>query len=187
MQNCVILGGGKSSRMGQDKTLLPFGGFATLAHYQFDKYSKIFTNVYIACKNDKFDPPLPIITDKFSDYSPMQALHSVLSHFESGKIFIIATDMPFVKETTIKKLFDRSQNVQICVAQDEFHTHNLCGFFDTNLAQTALRLHQEGIHKVRALFDQAKFCSVKFDGFSQFSNLNNPKDYDEAVKSLKLC
>ena len=51
MQTCVILAGGKSSRMGQDKTLLPFGGFKTLTHYEVAKFSKVFEEVYVSSIN----------------------------------------------------------------------------------------------------------------------------------------
>ena len=54
MQTCVILAGGKSSRMGQDKTLLPFGGFVTLTHYQVAKFSKVFDEVFVSSKFEKF-------------------------------------------------------------------------------------------------------------------------------------
>jgi len=47
---CVIFAGGKSSRMGEDKALLPFASFSTLAEYQQTKLSKLFTHVYISCK-----------------------------------------------------------------------------------------------------------------------------------------
>ena len=63
MKTCVILAGGKSSRMGRDKTLLPFGGFATLAHYGAHKFGRIFERVFVSSKFDKFDPPLPLIKD----------------------------------------------------------------------------------------------------------------------------
>lgn len=63
MKTCVILAGGKSSRMGRDKTLLPFGGFATLTHYGAHKFGRIFERVFVSSKFDKFDPPLPLIKD----------------------------------------------------------------------------------------------------------------------------
>ena len=79
MQTCVILAGGKSSRMGQDKTLLPFGGFETLTHYQASKFSKVFDEVFVSSKFEKFNPPLKLIKDESSeDYSPMLALYCVL-------------------------------------------------------------------------------------------------------------
>ena len=63
MKTCVILAGGKSSRMGRDKALLPFGGFATLTHYGAHKFGRIFERVFVSSKFEKFNPPLPLIKD----------------------------------------------------------------------------------------------------------------------------
>lgn len=63
MKTCVILAGGKSSRMGRDKTLLPFGEFATLTHYGAHKFGRIFERVFVSSKFDKFNPSLPLIKD----------------------------------------------------------------------------------------------------------------------------
>ena len=52
---CVILAGGKSSRMGRDKALLPFRGFDSMTEYQIDKFKNHFKKIYISTKNrDKF-------------------------------------------------------------------------------------------------------------------------------------
>ena len=67
MKTCVILAGGKSSRMGRDKTLLPFGGFATLTHYGAHKFGRIFERVFVSSKFEKFNPPLPLIKDADAD------------------------------------------------------------------------------------------------------------------------
>ena len=57
----VILAGGKSSRMKQDKALLPFGDTNSLAEFQYRRLSKIFSKVYISSKNNKFDFDVNII------------------------------------------------------------------------------------------------------------------------------
>lgn len=55
--NCVILCGGKSSRMGEDKSKLIFKN-QTLTQFQVEKFSKIFKNVYVSAKEDKFEQNL---------------------------------------------------------------------------------------------------------------------------------
>ncbi len=50
---CVLLCGGKSSRMGADKCFLKFGG-QSLVKWQFERLCGLFENVFISCKNDKF-------------------------------------------------------------------------------------------------------------------------------------
>ncbi|RUM64044.1 MAG: molybdenum cofactor guanylyltransferase, partial [Sulfurimonas sp.] len=82
---CVIFAGGKSSRMGEDKTLLPFAGFTTLTEFQYSRLSKIFTNVYISCKDkNKFPFDANYIIDKKvqDTFAPTLAFVSI---FESLK------------------------------------------------------------------------------------------------------
>mgnify|MGYP003441403126 FL=1 len=52
---CVILSGGKSSRMGEDKSLLPFSSSNSLIEFQFNRLKPHFKDIYISSKNDKFD------------------------------------------------------------------------------------------------------------------------------------
>ena len=58
VDSCVILCGGKSSRLrgenGENKILLPFGKMPLIA-YNFAKMQKIFKRVFIACKDNQRD------------------------------------------------------------------------------------------------------------------------------------
>ena len=183
--SCVIMCGGKSSRMGQDKTLMEFGKFKDLTHFQFAKMNEIFKSVFISAKSQKFDPPLPVLTDEFSEFSPMGAIYSILKNFKNDKVFIIPCDMPFVEISTIYKLYENAENYDICVASDKFKQHNLCGFFDTSVAATALKFYKRNNHKIANLFSWVKFKALKFDNSTQFHNINDKSDYEKAVLLLK--
>ena len=182
---CVILCGGKSSRMGQDKTLMEFGKFKDLTHFQFAKMSEIFKSVFISAKSQKFEPPLPILKDEFDDFSPMGAIYSVLKNFKNEKVFIIPCDMPFVEKESIYKLYENSRDCDICMASDEFRQHNLCGFFDANLANLTLQFYENSNHKIANLFKKIKFKSVEFENSTQFHNINEPSDYKKALEILQ--
>ena len=181
-ENCVILAGGKSSRMGRDKALLPFENFHTLTHFQVFKFSKIFKNVFVSSKFDKFNGEFKLIKDTFNDFSPMGGLYSVLSNFKNQNVFIIAVDMPFVKFETINLLYENLGKNEICVAKDKEHIHNLCGFYNSNLSDLALSLYEKNIHKIKALFQKSKFKSVFFDDEKEFLNLNYFDEYEKAIK-----
>lgn len=183
MKNCVILAGGKSSRMGQDKTLMPFGNFATLTHFQVDKFSQIFDNVFVSSKFEKFDPPLKLIKDKVADdFSPMLALASILSNFKDESVFIIPADMPFVRAKTIEELFKFTKEFDIVIPQDDNHTHSLCGFFNSNLADKAKEFYEKGEHKIGLLHSVCKCKKVKFKDEKEFFNINYFSDYEVAIK-----
>jgi len=46
--NAVILCGGRSSRMGQNKSLLPFTENKTILDFQYEKLSEVFNKVYVS-------------------------------------------------------------------------------------------------------------------------------------------
>ena len=116
---CVILSGGKSSRMGEDKSLLPFSSSNSLIEFQFNRLKPYFKDIYISSKNDKFDflnDKSKLILDKNQDiYSPILALQTILEKFD--KVFIITVDTPFVKIETIGKLINHSNNFEITISQ----------------------------------------------------------------------
>ncbi|HHO65163.1 MAG TPA: molybdenum cofactor guanylyltransferase, partial [Epsilonproteobacteria bacterium] len=91
----VVFSGGKSSRMQEDKALLPFGGYPTLAAYQHDRLKSMFQTVYLSGKSDKFNIDAPVLLDSSDIYSPMVGLYSVLTQIKS-EAFILSVDSPFV-------------------------------------------------------------------------------------------
>lgn len=185
MQTCVILAGGKSSRMGKDKTLLPFGGFDTLTHYQVAKFSKAFDEVYVSSKFEKFSPPLNLIKDESAgSYSPMLALYSVLKNFDHS-VFIIPADMPFFDLSSLKELAKFKDKFDMVIAGDDEHIHSLCGFFNPKLATLAHELYLKNEHKIGLLRKSCKCKIVNFSNKDQFFNVNFPQEYEIANEIQK--
>lgn len=177
---CVILSGGKSSRMGEDKSLLPFGSLKTLIEFQHQKLSHIFKNLYISSKTDKFDFPCKIIYDKSEIYSPMVALQSILKVIEETKVFIITVDTPFLEEYTIKKIIEASSNEQfdVTICKDLEKTHNLIGVFHKNILEQIDIMLQDNNHKINTLLTQkVKLQVIPFEKGTQFVNINTKEDY----------
>jgi len=178
---CVILAGGKSSRMGKDKCFLPFEN-TTLIKYQYDKMSKLFDNVYISSKVNKFDFECDIIYDNFTDTSsPMIALESILSYINSKKVFIISVDTPLISNETIITLIDNSKNHNITIAKDKKNIHNLCGVFSVNLLKNIRTLIKQDIHKINYLIKtNTNYTVIEFEDDEQFLNINTKEQYNIA-------
>lgn len=164
--------------MGTDKTLLKYGKFSTLTHFSFDRLGRIFTDVKIAAKSQKFSPPLPIIKDEFDDFCPLGVIAS-LDEIYKEPVFIMPADTPFIEFDTIKRLFESLGNSQICVAKNGERIHYLCGFFDPSCAKIARKLLENGEKKVQTLIKSAQSKLVEFSQPEQFLNLNYPKDLEK--------
>jgi len=185
---CVILCGGKSSRMGEDKSLLPFSSSASLTQYQFDRLKPYFKNIYLSSKTNKFDfiSDNELLLDENKDvFSPILAINTIFDKFQNQKIFIITVDTPFVSIESISKLIDESKDVDICVAQTE-KIHNLCGVFSSNISLAIKNMIENNIHKIGYLIKNNKFKILEFPNDSEFININNQNDYEKALSYIRI-
>ena len=116
VQRATILAGGKSSRMGCDKALLPFGNQTLIAHIAqilrpiFPEILVVTSNIQIARAAD-----LPSVADRFPGRGPLAGIHAALLHFEAP-IFVVACDMPFLNADFIRLLireFDGAARVPL--------------------------------------------------------------------------
>lgn len=182
---CIIFAGGKSSRMGEDKALLPFANFNTLTEYQLTRLKKIFKTVYISCKNkDKFNFDANFIEDVKTDniFAPTTGFISVFNSLHVASIFVISVDSPFVDESIIQKLLDEdSLHVDATIAKTEFGIQPMCGIYHNSLHVEFKKMLKDDNHKLGFLLKNANTNYVTFKDSKAFLNLNNPDEYKEAL------
>jgi len=176
---CVILSGGASRRMGEDKSLLPFKNSPTLIEYQYKKLLKIFSTVYISSKTNKFDFNANIIYDNSQEtFSPMIALQSILKQIKEEKVFIVTVDVPFIETNTFISLVKQSAKYDVTIAKDDSFTHNLCGVFSTSLIPLIKILLDDNIHKINTLIENSNSSQkIHFNKSEQFNNINTKEEY----------
>ena len=114
---CVIFAGGKSSRMGQDKSLLPFGGFGSLAEYQYRRLSELFEKVYLSAKEAKFDFEADIIEDSPSQnvFAPTAGFDALFRRLEEERVFVLSVDTPFVGKQEGPLCFNNVQGREVLI------------------------------------------------------------------------
>ncbi len=185
---CVILSGGKSSRMGEDKSLLPFSSSKTLIEYQYQRLKPYFKDIYISSKTDKFDfieKDFLILDENKETFSPILALEAIFNKFQNQKIFIITVDTPFVSIKTINELILQSDEVDICIGKTE-KTHNLCGVFSSNINRVIKTMIKDDIHKIFYLIRNNNYKIIDFDNDDEFININNKNEYEKSLKIINL-
>jgi molybdopterin-guanine dinucleotide biosynthesis protein A len=181
---CVIFAGGKSSRMKEDKSLLPFASYPTLTQYQYTRLSKIFSTVYISCKDTtKYDFQANFIEEHSPVFAPTVGFVTLFEQLKASKVFVLSVDTPFITEKEIKKIFDADKkNYDATIAKTQDKIQPLCGIYHRSMFEIFQKMLQEENHKLSKILNQTTTCFVPFENTQPFMNLNYPQEYKEALK-----
>lgn len=110
----LVLIGGKSSRMGSDKSLLSYHG---KPHRDFlvDLLSGFITsnNIFYSVRDSNKETPSPFITDKFTDLGPFGGICSAFMLNPNVAWLVIATDLPFVNSDLLNLLISNRNSSKI--------------------------------------------------------------------------
>ena len=182
---CVIFAGGKSSRMGEDKALLPFGDFDTLTQFQLSRLSNIFKTVYISCKDSsKFDFEASFIEDVKTDsiYAPTAGFIAIFKEIKDESFFALSVDSPFVSEKEIKQLIlADTKKSDATIAKTESGMQPMCGIYHHSLESKFLEMLESNNHKLGYLLKSSNTTFVNFNDEKPFLNLNHPHEYEKAL------
>jgi molybdenum cofactor guanylyltransferase len=182
--SCVLFAGGKSSRMGQDKSLLPFGDFSTLAQFQYERLKPLFQNVYISTKTaDKFGFNANFILDPIEvDYAPTAGFVSAFREISDKRIMVLSVDTPFVDESIFRKLIEADEEgLDAIIARTATGSHPLCGIYHRSLLEEFERMLRDGDHRLGKLLASRQTRYVEFEDEEALANLNHPHEYQEAL------
>lgn len=200
----IILSGGKSSRMGQDKSFIRIKGERVI-----DRVVQLMKNLFekvIIISNDKEKYEylgIPVYSDIFKDVGPIAGVHSGLLHSQTEQNFIISCDLPFMNCEMIKSIIDFKSNSLIILPKANGYIQSLCGLYSKSLTKKIEEIINSDLsnelevyaHKKRNLKLKSLINSVQteiienideFKGYhpNVFFNMNSQEDYQQVIKLL---
>lgn len=105
--NGLVLAGGRSSRMGRDKSLLVIHRQPQREHL-FNLLKGFCMEVYLSCKDESGIPSaLNPLADYFQIDSPLNGILSAFRHDPRSAWLAVAVDMPLVDAATIQLLVEQ--------------------------------------------------------------------------------
>ncbi len=191
----VILAGGKSSRMGQNKALLPIGGLTNIERIK-NCLAEVFDDIIIVANAE--EPyqflDLPIVKDKIINKGPLAGIQAGLLAAKHETNLVVACDMPFISAQIAKQLVEQSQGYDAVVPlvkgkhQPLFAVYKkaLLPLITACLETDQLRM-KDMLNQVKVLYqtEENLLKSLELDDLYQFFyNMNNPYDYEEANRKM---
>lgn len=175
---CVILAGGKSSRMGSDKALLEYQGETFLSHLQ--QVMNDFDEKLLSRNLNSNESSWVQISDIHQEIGPMGGLHSALYCCQNDMIFVSACDTPYLTQKLIHKIIHEYDDEDVLLVQtSDERLHPLCGIYHKRIFSSLEKaIHQKNYRLMRWIETlNYKVIQLDEEESKQLMNFNTPQDY----------
>ena len=184
---CVILAGGKSSRMGSDKALLEMNGekfIERLMNELNDFDEKLIARGANQSVSSNGWLEIP---DIYPERGPIGGLHSALSKCQSEALFCVTCDMPLFENALARELCEELDETcdAVIVETEDGRRHPLCGVYRKSVSYVFEQQILSDNNRVMRALDNMRIKVIRVDSTQaahQLKNVNTPEDYLEIQK-----
>ncbi len=190
----VLLAGGKSRRMGEDKRYLVMGG-ETLLERGLGVLRSVFQEVLVVIAHDS--PPVGVdarfVRDLVPECGSLGGLYTGLMQATTPYIFVVACDMPFLDQAVIAQFTSRKATADIVMAKLAARLHPMHALYGKRCLPVLEQMIQARQLKIKEVVSHSSLrvqyvtemdlSSIDPSGRS-FQNVNTPADLEAAQSIL---
>ena len=186
----VVLTGGKSSRMGRPKALLPFDGEPLIAHVVRD-LKKIFAEAVIVAAPEQELPILPalVVRDEIAYQGPVSGIYHGLKASTKEICFVTSCDAPFLNLYLIAHLLTQISDCDVVVPNWQERFQPLHAAYRRSVAPLLREQLDRGELRPISLYPKVRTREIHEDEIRRldpeglsFLNMNSPEDYEAALQ-----
>jgi molybdopterin-guanine dinucleotide biosynthesis protein A len=171
----IVLCGGRSTRMGQDKGSLRFG-------------DETFLTRVVRLVGEVTDEVV-VVGSEVSG-GPLAGIAAGLGASTSDVNVVVACDMPLIRPAVLGRLLELRGDADICLAVIDGHASPLCAVYRSAVAGVARELLASGERRVMALLDRVQTKRVEAAVFrdldpdlDSFVSCDTPEAYQKLKRS----
>jgi len=183
----LVLAGGKSSRMGQDKALLTRDGQSQLAHVA-TLLGRVIGRAYVSTRAEQQQEPersrFEQIIDRYDDIGPVAGILSAMDKFAEVDWLVVACDLPNIDEHTLCFLLEqRSADKPFTAFKSSYDNlpEPLCAVFRADSHGIIRRFVADGIVCPRKMLIRSDTCLLDQPNPTALDNINTPDDLSRSV------
>ena len=186
----LVLAGGKSQRMGHDKTLINYHGLPQREHLA-NLLRPFCESVYLSCapgQAQDMGGQWPVIEDSFMGLGPYGAILSAFRKEPDSAWLVVACDLPLLDAATLGQLINERNPSQMATA---FH-NPATGFPDPLVTIWEPRAYPilfsflaQGYSCPRKVLINSSIEELQLTNPDAIRNVNRPEDLEEVRRLLK--
>jgi molybdopterin-guanine dinucleotide biosynthesis protein A len=182
----VILAGGRSSRMGQDKSLLAIRGRPMVAHIYL-QLRPHFDQILISTNTpEKYAfLGLPTVPDPIPDQGPLMGIAAALNASANELNVVIACDIPDINVALIRRMLKEAPGYDAVVPMtDERGIEPLFALYRKSMLRRFCDSLSAGHHRIRDAFPGTTINYLRVENNGWLKNLNTKSEFDAYRRNM---
>src|SRR5262249_31296124 len=185
----IVLAGGRSSRMGQPKALLPLDGVPLIVHI-VTMLQRLFADVAVVSAPGQALPEMPVrlVHDDVAYQGPAGGICYGLRATDADVRFVTSCDSAVLNADLISHLLSQSPRHDVVVPVWEGRLEPLHAVYRRSVLPVLEEQLARGELRLAALFDRVRTRRIDEDEIRRFDpdgasffNMNTPADYATAL------
>ncbi len=183
----LVLVGGRSTRMGRDKATLHYGD-KPQAVAAYELLTRCCARVFLSCRQGQGNAHgLPQIVDVVDNIGPMGGILSAVAAHPDRAWLVLACDLPFLREATLRDLMTRRNATQLATAYRSAHDglpEPLCAIYEPAIVGKLQEFVARDQVCPRKALLQLHVPLLDLPDLRALDNVNHPHEFAEARTAL---
>lgn len=184
----LVLAGGRSTRMQRDKAALSYHGRSQL-QWAMDLLAPHVERAFVSVRPDQANDPVrshfPRIQDRHDNIGPIAGIIAAQDEHPSVAWLVLACDLPFLDEGTLKHLIWARQPEKLATAYRSSHDglpEPLCAIYEPASRAMILEYLTTGKVCPRKFLIQADAALIDEPNPQALDNVNTPEEFGSAIQ-----
>ncbi|WP_082391230.1 NTP transferase domain-containing protein [Jiulongibacter sediminis] len=176
----LVLAGGKSTRMGEDKGQIDYHGLPQV-DYLLKEFEKVKIEALVSCRPDQY-PGYNCITDKFEGLGPFGAIASAFQSDPNAAWLVVACDLPLVNTSVFEELISKRNLHKIATAFHNLETNfpdPLITLWEPKAYMRLMEFLTLGYSCPRKVLINSDIEEVQPENPAILKNVNTPEEREE--------
>ena len=171
-----VLTGGMSSRMGQDKALLPYGEGTLVEHVAGVVRAAAGRVTLIGAPERYYALGLSAVADSFAPCGPLGGIVTALRVTEADWNLVVACDMPAVTVEFLSGLLGEAEGDCVAPVSEDGRMQPLCAVYHRRALERLEESMRNGIYKITAALEGLRVVE-RSAANRYFANINTPAEW----------
>lgn len=187
----LVVCGGKSTRMGQDKSMLVYHGQPQRYHL-YEMLGELCDRVFISCNKEQFstipDNFATIVDEpEYENIGPMASLLSAFKNYPEASFLLVGCDYPLISKNHLQQLLEVLNEVIFAASyfnKSTSYYEPLLAHYQNNIKSKLEFYFKQNNYSLQSLLLEVNANTIIPEDPLVITSVDTPYEYEKVLKQL---